>query len=156
MLGSLRDGAKQAAAGVLLSGAGAAALLFVSVRGKGSALIMGPGLEGGLTVGVMAIVLALLHGVNYLNTVAITLPIFVLQYVGCRAAGEPSLGMFAIEWLALGLYGLVAPLRAASAVAAKPARARREARELAGRTDRGYAAEVIVEGGASEAAVGGG
>ncbi|NUQ74003.1 MAG: hypothetical protein HUU21_10645 [Polyangiaceae bacterium] len=131
---------KQATMGYLFIVAGAIALIIAPLRDK-SAFVMSPGLEGCLTAGVVGLALAILGGIGYRGTVALALPIFVAQFLGCRGSGEPVLATLGLEALMLGLLGIVmtprevpaqeAPsIQAAPTPAAKSSR-RRRAQEIA-------------------------
>jgi hypothetical protein len=108
---------RQALVGSSLAAVGAAVLLVACLRDQ-SALSMSPGLEGCLTVGVVGVALALSEGIAYATAVAITLPVLLLQFVACRAAGEPVLAMLGLEGLVIGLFGLIAPIQSAVRAAA--------------------------------------
>jgi hypothetical protein len=110
---------KQATVGSLFTVAGAFALVIATLRDKG-AFVMSPGLEGCLTAGVVGLALAILGGVGYRTTVALALPIFLAQYLGCRGSGEPVLATLGLEALMLGLLGIVMAPREARAVKAAP------------------------------------
>lgn len=105
---------KQVTMGYLLIVVGAVALIIAPMRDK-SAFVMSPGLEGCLTAGVVGLALAILGGVGYRTTVALALPIFLAQYLGCRGSGEPVLATLGLEALLLGLLGIVMAPREAPA-----------------------------------------
>jgi hypothetical protein len=116
-----QSSSRRALIGSSLAAVGAAVLLVAHLRDQ-SALSMSPGLEGCLTVGVVGAALALSEGIAYATVVAITLPVLLLQFVACRAAGEPALAMLGLEGLVIGLFGLITPIQSAvrAAVSASP------------------------------------
>lgn len=105
---------QQTMIGVAFACAGTLSILYAILREK-SAFTMSPGVEGSLTAFVVGIALALSEGVAFGSAVVVALPLFVLQYVGCRYVGEPALGILGLEAVLIGLYGLLAPARRGSA-----------------------------------------
>ena len=121
-MSSNQSSAKQAVISAVLAAAGAVALAGALLRDR-SALAMGTGVEGSLTACVVGIALALSEGVAFATAASMALPIFLMQWLACRNAGEPALGMLGLEGILIGLLGLIAPVRVvARALSAAPPR----------------------------------
>jgi hypothetical protein len=87
----------------LLGGAG----LMVALLRNWNAQEMNPGIEGSLTVGVLAPILALSSGIGYRHTVTVSLPILLIQYATCFVAAGPALAVVSLELCCLGFLGFV-------------------------------------------------
>ena len=75
---------------------------------------MNAGVDGSLTVGVLAPALARLQGLPYRTTVVVTAAILALQLAAFQAVHMPVFGVLGLELLALGLIGLGSALAATS------------------------------------------
>lgn len=110
----------------VIGGAG----LLVAVSRNWNAQEMNPGIEGALTAGILAPILALANGLGYRRSVALSAPIVVIQYSACLVAGGPALAVASLTLCCAGFLGfLVAlfepePRRAPSPRAARPDLAR--------------------------------
>jgi hypothetical protein len=82
---------------------------------------MSAGVDGSLTVGVLAPALARLEGLSYRATVLLTLVILAMQFVAFQAVRVPALGVLGLELIATGLIGAGGAL---SAAASAPRRAK--------------------------------
>lgn len=87
----------------------AGASLFAAPMQDRNAFVMSPGLEGCLAVGSVGLLLALLGGLKYGQVVLLSLPIFAIQVLSCWYAREPWLGVLGLEFLGLGLLGVLRP-----------------------------------------------
>ncbi|WP_237245240.1 MULTISPECIES: hypothetical protein [Sorangium] len=91
---------------LLLLGSGALLWIRVALRTPG-ALALLPATDGCLTVGIVGVLLALLHGIPYRTTlVSIAAPLVLVQLVVSELAGSSFLPALGIELTALGLLGL--------------------------------------------------
>lgn len=91
----------------------AGASLFAAPMQDRNAFVMSPGLEGCLAVGSVGLLLALLGGLNYAQVVRLSLPIFAIQALSCWYAREPWLGVLGLQFLGLGLVGVLRPAQKA-------------------------------------------
>jgi hypothetical protein len=71
-----------------------------------------PGIEGCLTVTILGFVMALLHGLPYRLSLAISAPTVVALYLGCAYAAGPAIGagMTGVQLAIMGLVGVVLSL----------------------------------------------
>ena len=90
----------------MLGGAG----LMVALLRHWNAQEMNPGIEGSLTVGIFAPILALSSGIGYRRTVMVSLPVLLIQYLTCFAAAGPALPVVSLELCCLGFLGFVVAL----------------------------------------------
>jgi hypothetical protein len=101
--------------------AGIVAMSYASLH-RGASQDMLPGVEGAVTVGVLAPILLLLHGLRFAEMLKAALPIWAIQFVATAAVSGPAISGLGIDLLALGAIGVV--LRAvAMQASATPSRA---------------------------------
>lgn len=90
---------------------------------------MNPGVEGMLTAVALCPVFGLLHGLSYVDTVKLSVPVLGIELFVSRAANAPVLAVMGISLLVVGFLGFIASLRApAEAALTRAPRARRQAR----------------------------
>ncbi|KYF57734.1 hypothetical protein BE08_36445 [Sorangium cellulosum] len=86
---------------------GGALLWLRAAQRTPSALALLPGVDGCLTVGIVGVLLALLHGIPYRTALlSVAVPIALVQLVASELAGFSFLPVLAIELTAFGLFGL--------------------------------------------------
>jgi hypothetical protein len=107
--------------------AGVAAILFATLH-AGSAQDMNPGVEGAVTVGVLAPMLLLLHGLSFSEMLKTVAPIWLMQLTATAAVKGPIASSIGINLCLVGAVGILMNVLASRnhAVAA-PARSTSEA-----------------------------
>ncbi len=112
---------KDLGSAVLVTAVGAAALLF-ALRAHWSPQDLDPGVEGCLTVTIVAFLMALLHPLPYRQAVALCAPLAVAQILTVRyAAGwATGFGMAGIQLVVMGAAGIALSLREPAPAAAGP------------------------------------
>ncbi|WP_437280902.1 hypothetical protein WME90_10190 [Sorangium sp. So ce375] len=90
---------------LVLLGTGSLLCLRAALRGPG-ALDMLPWVDGCLTVGIVGVLLALLHGITYPTALlSVAVPLALVQFLVAGLSGF-ALPVLGIELTALGLLGL--------------------------------------------------
>lgn len=97
--------------------AGIVAMSYASLH-RGASQDMLPGVEGAVTVGVLAPILLLLHGLRFAEMLKAAIPIWIIQFVATAAVSGPAISGLGIDLLALGAIGVV--LRAVATQASAP------------------------------------
>jgi hypothetical protein len=111
--------------------AGIVAMSYASLH-HGASLDMLPGIEGAVTVGVLAPILLLLHGLGFAEMLKAAIPIWIIQFVATAAVAGPAISGLGIDLLAIGAIGVVLRAVALQASAtASPARAASRSRSPA-------------------------
>ena len=107
----------------------APALLIAGVVALGYAVLhrwnaqeMNPGVEGALTVGVLAPMLLLFEGLSFSEMLKAAVPIWIIQFAACAAVAGPAVAGLGIELCVVGAIGvLVRALSAPTPPVATPA-----------------------------------
>lgn len=86
--------------------AGIVAMSYASLR-HGASQDMLPGVEGAVTVGVLAPILLLLHGLGFARMLQAAIPIWIIQFVAIAAVSGPAIFGLGIDLLAIGAIGVV-------------------------------------------------
>lgn len=110
--------------------AGIVAMSYASLH-RGASQDMLPGVEGAVTVGVLAPILALLHGLRFAEMLKAAIPIWTIQFVATAAVSGPAISGLGIDLLALGAIGVVlraVALQASAAPSRAPAASRERSR----------------------------
>jgi hypothetical protein len=68
---------------------------------------MSPGVEGALIAGFFGPMLALLDGLRFSRTLALAVPVWIIQLVACAAVSGPVVAVVGLEMVALGGFGLL-------------------------------------------------
>ncbi len=114
-----------------LLGAGAMALSYSALH-AGNAQGMNPGVEGAATVGVLAPMLLLLHGLGFTQMLKVAAPIWLIQIVATVAVAGPAISGLGINLCVTGAVGILINVLAsrdrAPAIAAPTPPARDSAR----------------------------
>lgn len=91
---------------MVLLGTGSLLWIRAALRAPG-ALDMTPSVDGGLTVGIVGVLLALLHGVAYPTALlAVAAPLALVQLLAAGLSGPAFLPVLGIELTVLGIFGL--------------------------------------------------
>ncbi len=110
-----------------LLGAGAMALSYAALH-AGGAQDMNPGVEGAVTVGVLAPILLLLHGLRFTEMLKVAAPIWFVQLVATVAVAGPAVSGMGINLVVTGAIGILINVLASrdrAPVTAAPARRER-------------------------------
>lgn len=102
------------ALGLVLLTAGLGSIAYAS-RGGPAVFHFVPALDGCLTVGVVAFILALLDGQPFRSAVFILLPIVAIQSIGAQQHHSSWFAVVGIEATVVGLLGTLLALRASHA-----------------------------------------
>jgi hypothetical protein len=86
--------------------AGVVAMGYASLH-RGGSQDMLPGIEGAVTVGVLAPILLLLHGLGFAEMLKAAIPIWIVQFVATAAVGGPAISGLGIDLTAIGAIGVV-------------------------------------------------
>lgn len=91
---------------MVLLGTGSLLWIRAALRTPG-ALDMTPSVDGCLTVGIVGVLLALLHGIAYPTALlSVAAPIALVQLLATGGSGFAFLPVLGIELTVLGLFGL--------------------------------------------------
>jgi hypothetical protein len=130
------------ALGLGLLTAGLASIVYAS-RGGPTAFHFVPALDGCLTVGVVAFILALLDGQPFRFAVFLLLPIVAIQSIGTQQHHASWFAVAGIEAMVFGLVGTLLSLRARHA---EPPAREKQATGRRGATSPAVGATPLTEG----------
>jgi hypothetical protein len=66
-----------------------------------------PGMDGALTAGLLGFAFAMLHGLRYGDVLRALVPVLGIQIGGCLVHGESVVAIVGLEFLVVGLVGMV-------------------------------------------------